>query len=302
MTLILRMKGKINNANAPKLTIHDPIEHRVGSLFLWDAGKGEQFALNRGANIPNLLNEYSAGDTFEFTTPAATPPASDYARVEKTQKGGLHYMVSQASTVDRASSQDAFFIQPTTQLAQKMQDAIITNAANLYISVWTKHTRHVTKTDGQAGVIAWVANNTTNAVGYMLQANSKFDPVVAGAGKVTNSGSKLALTSKQSLIVGQANYYQFVAHGYNGTAPTVNQRFKIGAGAMSPWSGGIVANQAINACPSYIVYRVYIEDLSLSGRTFEQVKAIDDAEHAKAFAAGGRFYGDTWSNPTTILP
>lgn len=69
---------------------------------------------------------------------------------------------------------------------------------------------------------------------------------------------------------------------------------------MPPWSG--VASQALNSSPSYVLYRVYIEDLSLSGRTYEQVKSIDDAEHAKAFGIGGRFHGDTWSNPATLLP
>ncbi len=41
---------------------------------------------------------------------------------------------------------------------------------------------------------------------------------------------------------------------------------------------------------------------ALVARTFDQVRAIDEAEHTKAFGVGGRFYGDTWSDPATLLP
>lgn len=78
-------------------------------------------------------------------------------------------------------------------------------------------------------------------------------------------------------------------------AGTSKRKINIGGGTLEPYN-------ATSGNPSWILYRIYIEDLSLSGRTYEQVKAIDDAEFAKAFAAGGKFFDDTWNDPATVLP
>jgi len=51
---------------------------------------------------------------------------------------------------------------------------------------------------------------------------------------------------------------------------------------------------------SMIFYRFYCEDLSLSGRTREAVAALDDELFAEAFAVGGKFYGDTYTDPSTF--
>lgn len=49
-----------------------------------------------------------------------------------------------------------------------------------------------------------------------------------------------------------------------------------------------------------MIYRVYIEDLTVSGRTYAQVDSIDFALWQAAFAAGGKFYGDTYTDPSTL--
>ena len=53
--------------------------------------------------------------------------------------------------------------------------------------------------------------------------------------------------------------------------------------------------------PSRAVYRMYIEDLTVSGRTYAQVDAIDYAQFTKdVLTVGGRYYGDTYTDPTTL--
>jgi hypothetical protein len=55
--------------------------------------------------------------------------------------------------------------------------------------------------------------------------------------------------------------------------------------------------------PSVVDYRAYVEDLDLSGRTYAQVDNIDFGLYNKAFAVGGRLYGDTTpSNPNVVYP
>ncbi|HHL3520812.1 TPA: hypothetical protein ACQ56S_005143, partial [Klebsiella pneumoniae] len=44
-----------------------------------------------------------------------------------------------------------------------------------------------------------------------------------------------------------------------------------------------------------IIYGSYMEDLTTSGRTADQVAAIRKKDFDAAFAMGGRFYNDSWT-------
>lgn len=68
-----------------------------------------------------------------------------------------------------------------------------------------------------------------------------------------------------------------------------------GVGTIGAWIGG-----NYNKATSRIIYRARIEDLTVSGRTYEEVEAIDFALYTAAFAVGGKFYGDTYTDPTTF--
>ena len=54
---------------------------------------------------------------------------------------------------------------------------------------------------------------------------------------------------------------------------------------------------------SHILYGMYLEDLTVSGRTYGQAhaaiygKAVQDV-----LTPGGRYYGDTWTDPATAIP
>lgn len=53
--------------------------------------------------------------------------------------------------------------------------------------------------------------------------------------------------------------------------------------------------------PAYILYRVYIEDLSVSGNSFEDVSLKDRELYQKdVLSSTGRYYADTFTDPTTI--
>lgn len=47
--------------------------------------------------------------------------------------------------------------------------------------------------------------------------------------------------------------------------------------------------------------RAYVEDLTVSGRTYAEVDAIDHALYTKeVLTPGSRYYGDTFTDPATI--
>lgn len=60
---------------------------------------------------------------------------------------------------------------------------------------------------------------------------------------------------------------------------------------------GRAALVASAGAPSFALYRLYIEDMTVSGRDYAEVEAIDLAAYTREFAAGGKFYGDTFTTP-----
>lgn len=65
-------------------------------------------------------------------------------------------------------------------------------------------------------------------------------------------------------------------------------------------SGGPLTAAALHKAADFIFYGSYVEDLTVSGRSFAEVEAQFGAQHAQLHGTGGRFAGDTWRDPATI--
>lgn len=78
---------------------------------------------------------------------------------------------------------------------------------------------------------------------------------------------------------------------WGGTFDTVAQ---FASGRNSSWTAGA------QPAPSSALYFAYLEDLTVSGRTAAAVDAIAVARHQALFTAGGRYAGDTFTDPATI--
>lgn len=242
----------------------------------------------------------ASGKEFTFAMGASGQAVHDsYVKRELTNKKGLHLMVSQSRATDLPAGNTYYAVKANATLKSHMAANIMGATPSIFVSIWTNATRYVTKVDGYSGLLMYVNNNTSNFATYLETTKNSMS---LGGSSPFPSLSKLNLNYRQSAIVNNPNFYQANINRYGGTGITSSNDLIIGSGQLPPYSGVIANNQAVNASPSYILYRIYIEDLSLSGRTYEQVKAIDKAEHAKAFAEGGRFYGDSWSDPMTVLP
>ena len=62
-----------------------------------------------------------------------------------------------------------------------------------------------------------------------------------------------------------------------------------------------ISSTYANKLHSWILYRTYVEDLSVSGRTYAEVDALDYALYEKhVLTADGRYYGDTYTDPATL--
>lgn len=295
--LVLRLKSEINNPDAPFLIKYDPIESRKGSLFLWDAGLSKLSSTpSIDSIIPNLLNEYSPATGRALTLKKGTfgnTQHDAYIRRELTSKGGIHFIVSQAYAGDTYAT-ISNSLQANANLQQDLFSKIMGVNPNLFVSVWTRLTRAV-PANASAPTFSYVASQSSRSDFVFYKEAKELNIAVSSN---STSVSHLSKAGTDSSAVGLPNKYVMNLKGYGGTgvlAETIARLFMVGYEA--PWGG-----QYINKSPSAAVYRIYAEDLNLSGRSYAEVKAIDDAEFAKAFAAGGRFYDDTWSDPSIVLP
>lgn len=300
MTLIIKMKQSINNPDAPFLTLYDPIEKPIGSLFLWDAQRNPLSSVPVvGSLIPNLLNSYAtaSGKAMSFIRGSMSAAEhSSYLATQLSAKKGIHFIVSQARTTDIVGLNTLFHgIAADDALLAAIYNNVSSANKNLYVSIWERVTR--ISGAGVAPLFKYFDSSASNYAAY-LTSNKASTVVPVGS----QSASKLNLTYLDQNIVSKPNAQQFCIKSLGGTGVIATTPFKLINGRDTPWSGESAGGQALNNSPSRIVYRIYVEDLTLSGRTYEQVKAIDDAEFAKAFAEGGRFYGDTWSDPSAVLP
>ncbi|MER2974725.1 hypothetical protein ABS815_15285, partial [Klebsiella pneumoniae] len=61
-------------------------------------------------------------------------------------------------------------------------------------------------------------------------------------------------------------------------------------------------NSTVSGHPSFIFYRFYMEDLTVSGRSYATVDALDQALFDEAFnSSTGRYRNDHFSAPNVII-
>ena len=288
MALIFTVDTEFNNPDAPYLTYYDPIESRNGSVYLWDAGRGPVANFNIGQVLPNTLAAYALNSVGGAVTMARDSVGGGSSiSTEMTSKGGIHLLASQLN--QSTTIREYIQAQSDNTLTQYLVD----NAANIYFSIWRTTTRKALS--GAAPSVGFLRDASNGA--FKNEVNYTVFENMNGAGLTY---SKLATNQLADANVGVPNLLATnPTAGFKGTYVSVAAtKLRIGAGALTPSTTTTSANKST----SFVLYRVYIEDLSKSGRTFAEVNALDQAEFTKAFAVGGRFYGDTWSDPATLLP
>lgn len=265
----------------------DPILVDRGSLALidptnqfgaWSAGVPAD-----GATVTNLARS-------EFSTLAGlTPEATDFTVVnsltasdgvtQRTTKGGLHTVISQSTaTINRHYA----------LLSDNLRAYMAANPGNAYyVSSWLTVTRHYAE--------GTVPATTGRFVGYLTSGFSDTQNVRLVTGSklsVTPSTNRTAIQESATPAPLDTPHLIAGAHSSINTPGTDQKFVYMGTGQTASLT---------NKTASWILYRVYVEDLTVSGRSYAQVNALDQAEYDKAFGAGGRFAGDTYSSPAAVL-
>lgn len=287
----------------------------AGSLALYEIGHpgtGIAGVPANGALIPNiaatqaktLIPAATDADLSATFKNVATEPTK--ILVERTGKGAIHVIAAKASPATAGTAFAGLYGREA--LAQYVRDNV---GHEFYVSYWGKETRSPINGNGAlAGlsfanspsgtnlhhVLSHDGNNyptsTSYRTGWAREANGAAN---AGVMADTNTAWPPALPSDIRLSVGVAGSASATDRT---TASVVSGNFfKI----FSFGNTSELFTQPVTGPSSGIAYRYYLEDLTVSGRSYAAVDALDKQLYTRHVrTVGGRYYGDTYTSPSTI--
>lgn len=270
----------------PELTapVVDPML-TAGSLLLIDpAHPVNPWAAGLpSGSVPNVAWEEAAVMAGGDATSLRSPMVSAFVdptdgKLERTGKGAFHAVVSK--TNDVSGHYLTFQVPPLigTYLAANLGHAT-------YLSLWTR----VTRAGGAAALFARLSSATGGIIRQSIQETGSGTSISGSpTSGTTYVGRRTFASPAAGLVNTGVNAAPSTWPGGAGTNPILT--------IMGPLSAS-----TLHLSPSWVLYRLYLEDLTVSGRTYATVDALDAAQYAAAVTdPGGRYYGDTYTNPTTI--
>ena len=309
MGQFIKIPGVTPGNDRPKVDLVDSIAPDSGGLLLIDAKHPVKPAFStgvpsNGSTVANVLSAQAAsllGVTEDAVTTSLTvslmtaTSSSSTGRLERTAKGGLH-VIMPTGTVDAALG-----------VAIPMPAAIVNYlAANpghaIFASLWGYLTRPTDGTQGWAAADSGDPSGAGSGSSLLFSFGNDGTNYPAGstrvgfrrapAGAWRPSGNANIAPSPFILNNGLTGYTGTVGAARRGKA------FAVGASGTQfrPFPGA-----ATGGNPSGVFYRFYMEDLTVSGRTYAQLDTLDFAAYtAQVLTAGGRYYGDTYTSPSAV--
>lgn len=260
-----------------------------GSLFLFDPSHSLGYSGTELANAgvaKNIAWETAnkilgSGDANTLSgTISTTNITPTTAILELTTKKGLHGVISKVN----GANNTGWKMTPPLPIRNYIIDSWYTK--KLYVSVWGRVTR-ISDTNTSAFLL--ISSNISATSNYKSLFEVGKNNPDTGVNLLGNriSGNTIGNFIRTSGVNG--------AVGTNAILDSNSANYiKIG-NVASPY-GGFEAGKS----NSMIIYRYYMEDLDVSGRTYAEVDAIDKAMYDAAFAVGGKYYGDTFTDPATL--
>lgn len=291
-----RVAVEFTDTTAPMLITRDELESR-GSIFLFDGNHAfGQFAglPVQGAAIPNVLSNKAAllmgvAESLTHSVVQSLPiPVVGVFKAERTTKGGIHGLITQAG--GQTSRQNYFW-----RAGKPVQEYMRDHPNNtFYVSFWEKITRKAVTGAPSPQAPFYFVNGLASTANFRFHFEASLPSPRQGT--PTNRGYKAVPAIGDADVVNGTNRFSSLGvQGNTGNGPVSADPINMGVGTEAAWNG-----VGYNKAASRIIYRAYIEDLTVSGRTYEEVEAIDFALYTAAFAVGGKFYGDTYTDPTTF--
>lgn len=252
----------------------DP-RHRIGVLAHIEPAHPKQ---PWAAGVPSgsILN--LAGPLAEVLTggPASAFPIADGLTghggvVERTGKGGIHFIVSRV-----ADETGMYWRADTTAAIRQWLSDADKRGRTTFVGAAMRVTRAGSGTADQ--VIRLGQSTTTSRAGVAVGSSVAY-------GEAAPTTNRLGYGSFNSPGAGVA----WIA--VNGASSFVADPFII---------AGPITSSHLHTVPSWILYELWVEDCTASGRTWEQARDEFTADAAKKFAT--IWADDTWTPPSIAMP
>lgn len=298
------LPGSFDDNTLPVLP-DDPVMAGTGALVLIDAAHPvAPWAAGvhaSGASLPNIALA-SAKAAIPGASDADLKPTATYSgisatanakgKLERTGKGGLHVLLTEGTI---ALSDGYRLLYPAA-----VMDHIIANPTHAYFaSLWGYLSRPTNTTLGWSAASFTTTAPSLSELFYSLGNDGTNYPA---GGKRTGFRRRPAGSWRPATatVPPQPFLSNIGVSGYTGTAVSTKKwgkAFGIGGNGLEnyPYPGSTSGNA------SGVFYRFYLEDLTISGRTYSAVDALDNALFQRdVIDAGGRYNGDTYTAPSTI--
>jgi len=261
-----------------------------GSLLLVDFGHslGRVAAVpGQGSVITNIADDTARriiGSNASTGLVVEAALADKQCRAELTAKGGIHVISAHTGQTADGYWRAAFNAQLLAYMASNPNH-------HYFVSLWHRPTRAALEAAAPQSYFHVGSASGTSASSIFHFQGGLPNPV-----DVANFDLRYASDPNNdsvASVVGKARLGIVAPTSRRGSA-AINNGY-LGAGSWGAWGS---ANR--NKAASVVLYRAYVEDLTVSGRSADTVAAIDKSLWAAAFAAGGKFYGDTFTDPNSI--
>lgn len=298
MTLIIKVPDV--TFAGPKIPQPDSVMPAAGCLLLTDpthpAGAWKAGVPADGATVPNIgaaQARSAIGGVASLLPTIYNPGMPAGGKIERSGKGGVH--VASKSTNTTAGQ----------GFAVKLPDAIVTYlqqnpSHQFYWSLWANQTF-----GGQGASISWAAVQTSAGDTAMdMFAGTSPDGMghatpnnLFSACYQTNASAPKAISATTGpwlrIVAGSP-----IPAAFATANPASVDRQTFQAGNIGFNNNGSTTR---GKSGSRILYRCYLEDLTVSGRAAADVSVLDRAAFVDAtFVPGGRYYGDTYTDPSTV--
>lgn len=297
MALVIKVPGSGSNFAGPALPPIDPVMPTAGALWLIDpTHSSQQWAAgvpSGGSKVRNLAATQARamiGGTASLDAEVINTGMSGSAgKLERSGKGGMAGILSTSNTTSGAG----FALNAPLSIVGYMQ----ANASHsFYFSMWHRVTRRETSAGTNYPIGAFVTTGAAYAMGVLT--NGFQTPYNLGYGTYTTD------VNTTSPYTSLGPYLRIVSGtplpaAFGSADPSTVDRYmwQIGNYGMGNRTGSQAGKTG-----SRVFYRSYCEDLTVSGRSFATVAAADKAEYqAAVLATTGRYYGDTFTDPATLV-
>ncbi|MFQ9544964.1 MAG: hypothetical protein ACLR02_08110 [Clostridium sp.] len=266
--------GGENVDKLPKLKMYDEIESD-GSILLFDASEiDETQSVENDAYLKNIFSENCSKICGDSNIKISIKTSGD-VKLEKTSKNAIHEMWNPNAQSSGANLQYAF-INVIGGIKEYLKNNKIKN--DFYLSAWIRF--------------------TSLDEGYG-EAKMAYPISYTSPGNYNNFKVFYASVLSDEINITDAHYIKMSCHKVDDIASAGSSNMSLmNIGPANLNNVGLTAGRIYG---STILYRFYIEDLTVSGRTKEEVQIIDEKLFNEAFAEGGKFYNDTWTDPKTAF-